>query len=134
MERTEFKTEQCTTYTYNVRDLSKEEMLAYVCDILNDDDISGHGLILTQPTEETNWPGVVKEIPYNPEGRAFAEEYKDTPITCITGIMEYHGQPMMISWKLELNKIAVILPAEFTAGIDEIEKNVIPDAIDHNPQ
>lgn len=134
MERVMKQSRKCTTFTYDVIDLTKEQMLEYVCDILNDDDITGHGLILTQPTEETDWPGFVKEIPLNPEGKEFAEEYKDIKITCITAVMEYHGQSMMISYQPEESIISVILPSEFTVDIDEIEKNVIPDAIDHNPQ
>ncbi len=134
MERVMKQSRKCTTFTYDVIDLTKEQMLEYVCDILNDDDITGHGLILTQPTEETDWPGFVKEIPFNPEGKEFAEEYKDVKITCITAVMEYHGQSMMISYQPEESIISVILPSEFTVDIDEIEKNVIPDAIDHNPQ
>ena len=101
MERVMKQSRKCTTFTYDVIDLTKEQMLEYVCDILNDDDITGHGLILTQPTEETDWPGFVKEIPFNPEGKEFAKEYKDIKITCITAVMEYHGQSMMISYQPE---------------------------------
>ena len=124
----------CTTYTYNVKDILKKEMLGFICDILNDDDIQGHGLILTQPLENDDWPGVTKEIPFNPTAKAFSEVYENVDLTCVTGIMEYHGQSMMISYKPHDQLLSVILPKDFTADIDEIEKKVIPDAIDFNPE
>lgn len=133
MARSIEKDEHCTTYSYNVNNLSKEEMLTYISDILHDEDISGHGVILTQPLENDDWPGVTKPLPYVPAGTVFAKKYKDVPITCITAVMEYHGDTMMIAYKPEANLLSVILPHEFKADIDEIEKNVIPDAIDMNP-
>ena len=134
MTRFEMKDKNCTTYTYNVKDLMKKEVLALICDILRDDDIQGHGLILTQPLEEKDWPGITKEIPYNPVAAEFAEDYENVPLTCVTAIMEYHGQSMMLSYHPEQNLLSVILPAEFTADINEIEQNVIPDVIDQNPE
>ena len=67
-------------------------------------------------------------------GEQFAEDYENVPLTCVTAIMEYHGQSMMLSYHPEQNLLSVILPAEFTADINEIEQNVIPDVIDQNPE
>jgi hypothetical protein len=41
---------------------------------------------------------------------------------------------MMLYYHPEQNLLSVILPAEFTADINEIEQNVIPDVIDQNPE
>ncbi len=133
MTRSIEKDPRCTTYTYNVKDLSKEEMLLYVAQILNAEGITGHGVILTQPEENEDWPGTTKPLPFIPNAERFAAALKDIPITCVTAVMEYQGETMMLSYKPEAQLISVILPNEFTHDIEEIEKNVIPDAIDMNP-
>ena len=134
MTRSEIKEKNSTTYSYNVKDILKSEMLMAICNILRDDDIEGHGLILTQPLESDDWPGVTKEIPYNPVAAEFAEEYGNVPLTCVTAIMGYHGQSLMLSYRPDDNLFNIILPAEFNTDIDELEKKVIPDIIDHNPE
>ncbi|MBQ7993185.1 MAG: hypothetical protein IJM63_13280 [Solobacterium sp.] len=132
MTRSIEKDERCITYSYNVKDLSKEEMLSYIADILHADRITGHGVILTQPLENDDWPGMTKQLPFIPDSEKFAARLKDVPLTCVTAIMEYDGETLMLAYKPEANIIEVILPTEFSKDIDEIEKNVIPDAIDHN--
>ena len=133
MTRTEFKDGHCTTYTYNVKDILKKEVLGAICDILHDNDITGHGIILTQPVGEKDWPGTTKEIPFNPDREAFSTAFAETPLTWVTAIMEYHGMSMMISYMPDDALLSVILPNDFEADIDEVEKNVIPDIIDQNP-
>ena len=133
MTRTEIKSEKSTTYTYNVAGLQKKDVLASVCDILEGKDVVGFGLILTEPLEEKDWPGTTREIPFNPGGEAFAKEYENVPLTCVTAIMQYKKQTMMVSYLPQDSLLSVILPAEFESDIDEVEKNVIPDIIDQNP-
>lgn len=133
MTRSVEKDIHCTTYTYNVKDLSKEELLGYISMILHDDDITSHGVILTEPVESTDWPGDTKQLPFVPSPKVFAEYYKDVPITCVTAVMEYHGETLMLAYKPEPMLLSIILPPEFSADIEEIEQNVIPDQIDLNP-
>lgn len=133
MTRSIEKDTRCITYSYNVKDLSKEEMLGYIADILHAENITGHGVILTQPLENDDWPGMTKQLPFIPDADKFAARLKDVPITCVTAIMEYKGETLMLAYKPEANIIEVILPIEFTTDIEEIEEKVIPDAIDHNP-
>ena len=133
MTRSIEKDPRCTTYSYNVNNLTKEEMLLYIAEILKADGITGHGLILTEPVEHEDWPGDTKPLPFIPDAEKFASVLKDIPITCVTAVMEYHGQTMMLSYKPEAAILSVILPDEFEYDIEEIEKNVIPDEIDMNP-
>ena len=134
MTRSVIRDRNCTTYTYNVKDIQKKDMLVYICDILRSDGVTGHGLILTQPLESNDWPGVTKEIPYNPVAAEFSETYGDAALTCVTAIMEYNGQHIMLSYLPDSALFSVILPTDVEAGIDEIEKNIIPDMIDQNPK
>ena len=133
MTRSIEKDTHCITYSYSVKDLTKEEMLGYIADILHADRITGHGVILTEPVEHDDWPGMVKQLPFVPEAEQFAARLKDVPLTCVTAVMEYDGETLMLAYKPEANIIEVILPNEFSKDIEEIEENVIPDAIDHNP-
>lgn len=121
-------------YTYVDTKLSKEEMLGYIIDILNDDDIVSNGLILIAPANnEASWPGQVTELPTAPERDVFVETYKDAALSGVTAVMQYHDQPMMITYRPESGSLSVILPREFHDTIDDVEKNVIPDAIDEHP-
>lgn len=133
MTRSVEKEPHSITYTYNVKDLSKEEMLGYVADILHAKDITGHGVILTEPLENEDWPGVTKALPFVPASDIFAERLKDVPITCVTAVMQYKGETMMIAYRPEPKLLSVILPSEFTYDIADIEADVIPDAIDLYP-
>ena len=66
------------TYTYVDTKLSKEEMLGYIIDILNDDDIVSNGLVLIAPlNNDASWSGQVTELPAAPERDVFVETYKD---------------------------------------------------------
>ncbi len=134
MERTEKKGLNSITYTYPVADLSKEDMLGYIWDILADDDVTQHGVILTSPAgSQEEWSGLPFEIPDIPIKEVFVESYRKVPLSCATAILEYHGQPMMISYRPNEDTISVILPEEFKDTITDVEMNVIPDAIDHTP-
>ncbi len=133
MERTVKADLNAVTYTYPVANLSKEEMLGYICDIVEDNDITGHGVILTSPAGNEEWSGLPVELPELPPKEVFVETYKKVPLSCVTAIMEYHGQSMMISYRPNESTIAVILPKEFRDSIYDVEVNVIPDAIDNNP-
>ena len=48
----------------------------------------------------------------------------------------YRGtaETMMLTYRLLDSTLSIILPNDMQADIDEIEKNVISDRIDHNPQ
>ncbi len=134
MNRTDKQGLNAVTYTYEVTSLSKVEMLGYICDILADDDITSHGVILTSPAGAyEEWSGLPIELPEMPLKEVFVESYRKVPLSCVTAIMEYHGQTMMISYRPNENTISVILPSEFRDTIDDVEKNVIPDAIDDHP-
>ena len=134
MNRIERKGPNSVTYTYADTNLSKEEMLGYFIDILKDDDITANGLIMIAPTDsDRDWPGAVTEIPEVPDRAEFVEQYKESALSGMTAIMQYHGQQMMITYRPSVETISVILPREFGHTIDEIERNVIPDAIDENP-
>jgi hypothetical protein len=121
-------------YVYETAPFSQAEMLGYVWDILNDDDVTGHGIILTCPGEHGRWSGNPITVPLLPGRDEFTEMYGGTDITCITAIFEYHGEPVMLAWRTYDFTLSIIIPRECTADIDEIEKNVIPDDIDHHPQ
>ena len=133
MERQVKENLNCITYTYSDTKLSKEEMLGYIIDILNDDDITANGLLLVAPSGNDSWAGAVTELPVIPARDVFVESYKDAALSGITAVMNYHGQQMMITYRPETEVFSVILPTEFRDSIDDVEKNVIPDAIDENP-
>ena len=40
---------------------------------------------------------------------------------------------MMLTYRPSVGTLSVILPTEFRDTITDVEKNVIPDAIDENP-
>lgn len=133
MFREEKIDQKALTYTYHVASLDKKEMLGYLVDILEDDDITSHGVIVTNPNKETDWDGLPIEIPVLPERETFLQQYSTLDFTGMTAIMEYHGMTIMLSYRPKKKTIAVIIPVESEVSIEEIEKNVIPDAIDHNP-
>ncbi|MBQ1439901.1 MAG: hypothetical protein IIZ10_09435 [Solobacterium sp.] len=133
MKRLERIDKNCITYTYTETNLSKEEMLGYIVDILADDDIVANGVIIVAPQGKNDWPGDVIEIPGVPERETFVESFKDAAMSGITSILSYHGQQMMLTYRPAVGTLSVILPAEFRDTIDDVEKNVIPDAIDENP-
>ena len=134
MKRVEREDRNSITYTYTDTNLSKEEMLGYIVDILADDDISANGVIIVAPQSSDNdWPGDVIEIPGVPERDSFVEAYKDAAMSGITAILAYHGQQMMLTYRPAVGTISVILPKEFRDSIDDVEQNVIPDAIDEHP-
>ena len=134
MKRVEREDRNSITYTYTDTNLSKEEMLGYIVDILADDDITANGVIIVAPqNNDTDWPGDVIEIPGVPERDSFVEAYKDAAMSGITAILAYHGQQMMLTYRPAVGTISVILPKEFRDSIDDVEKNVIPDAIDEHP-
>lgn len=121
------------TYNYSVSDISKAEMLGYICDILNGKNVVNHGCVITQPGQSEEWSGVPMQLPVMPDQSEFVPSYKDMAVTCITAIMEYKGQTIMIAYKPNENNFSIILPKDITVDIDEIEKEIIPDQIDHNP-
>ena len=134
MKRVEREDRNSVTYTYTETNLSKEEMLGYIVDILADDDITANGVIIVAPqSSDKDWPGDVIEIPGVPERESFVEAYKDAAMSGITSILAYHGQQMMLTYRPAVGTISVILPKEFRDSIDDVEKNVIPDAIDEHP-
>lgn len=134
MKRVEREDRNSITYTYTDTNLSKEEMLGYIVDILADDDITANGVIIVAPqNSDTDWPGDVIEIPGVPERDSFVEAYKDAAMSGITAILAYHGQQMMLTYRPAVGTISVILPKEFRDSIDDVEQNVIPDAIDEHP-
>ena len=108
-------------------------MLGYIVDILADDDIVANGVIIVAPQGKNDWPGDVIEIPGVPEREAFVESFKDAAMSGITSILSYHGQQLMLTYRPAVGTLSVILPVEFRDTIDDVEKNVIPDAIDENP-
>lgn len=120
-------------YVYEIQMFTKEEMLGFVWDILNDDDVKSHGVILTCPGTHGPWSGNPIAIPVLPGRQDFIDAYRDTDITCITAISEYHNETIMLTYRLLDHTLSVILPRDIQADIDSIEKNVIPDRIDHNP-
>ncbi len=134
MKRLERIDKNCITYTYTETNLSKEEMLGYIVDILADDDITANGVIIVAPQNgKSDWPGDVIEIPGVPEREVFVESFKDAAMSGITAILSYHGQQMMLTYRPSVGTLSVILPTEFRDTITDVEKNVIPDAIDENP-
>lgn len=133
MYQKEEKQLNATAYTYQVASLDKGEMLGYIVDILEDDDISSHGIIVTEATPNRAWTGIPLELPVLPAKEIFVDTYKNLSFVSITAIMEYHDKPIMMTYRPQDNTISMILPTESNLSIDEIEKNVIPDAIDHQP-
>ena len=87
MERLIREAMNCVTYTYTDTKLSKEEMLGYIIDILNDDDITPNGILLTAPSDNTHdWSGAVTELPIIPQKEAFVETYKDAALSGVTTV------------------------------------------------
>lgn len=127
------KLENATTFTYHVASLDKKEMLGFIMDILQDDDITSHGFIVTEDKPSKEWTGLPLEVPSLPVREVFLETYSKLQFVSLTAIMEYHGRTIMMSYRPKEESIAIILPNEAEVTIEEIEKNVIPDAIDHNP-
>lgn len=123
-----------TEFVYEIHMFSKAEMLGFVWDILHDDDVESHGVILTCPGAFGPWSGNPIAIPVLPDRQTFINAYRSTDITCITAILEYHYETMMLTYRLLDSTLSIILPSDMQADIDEIEKNVISDRIDHNPQ
>ena len=121
------------TYIYRVASLDKKEMLGYIRDILIDDDITSHGFIITEAKPDSKWTGLPIEVPSVPIRQVFLETYSKLNFVSLTAIMEYHKKTIMMSYRPLDKEIAVIIPEEAGVTIDEIEKNVIPDAIDHHP-
>jgi len=134
MERIERIDRESVTYTYTDTQLSQEEMLGYIVDILTDDDVQANGIILIAPFDnEKDWAGVVTELPVIPEKSTFVEAYKDAALSGVTAIFSYHGQQLMLSYRPGTNVFSIILPKEFKDTINDIESNVIPEAIDGVP-
>ena len=133
MERKETKTLNAVTYTYHVIEISKGDMLKHFYTIFKDEDTKEHGFILTESDNKGNWLGNPVELPTLPSEEEFVEYYKGVHIGCLTAIMEYRGMPLLMSYRPFEQALNIILPEENSASIDEIEKNVIPDAIDNNP-
>ncbi|MBQ9327469.1 MAG: hypothetical protein IJ225_02905 [Solobacterium sp.] len=135
MKRLEREDKNSIAYTYTETNLTKEEMLGYIIDILNDDDITPNGILLVAPFDnETDWPGNVFEIPAVPKKEDFVETYKDAALSGVTAVMEYHGQQLMLTYRPAVGTLTVILPEEFKDTITDVERNVIPDAIDGVPE
>ncbi|MBR2067914.1 MAG: hypothetical protein IJ875_06625 [Solobacterium sp.] len=132
MARTEEKTLNSITYTYTIGSITKRNMLDHIYTILEDDDITSHGLILTEARPDGNWLGTPLELPTLPDKAVFLDYYEKIRIGCMTAIMEYHGMPLILSYRPNDKALALIIPEENSASIDEIEKNVIPNEIDHN--
>ncbi len=122
------QTDDSYTYLYPARGLSHADMLGCVYDILTDDDISSHGVILFLRNHYHPM-----EIPVLPLRDTFISRYSGMDLSCITAIMEYHGDPIMITYRVEDQTLAVVIPEAFKETIDDLEKNVIPDVLDHNP-
>jgi hypothetical protein len=134
MKRIKQEDRNSITYIYTETNLSKEEMLGYIIDILGNDDIQSNGIIIVVPqSNHYESPGDVIEIPAVPNRDYFVETYKDAAISGITAILAYQGDQMMLTYRPNANTISIILPKEFRNSIDEIEKKVIPDEIDENP-
>ena len=134
MERIERIDPHSVTYTYTDTKLSKEEMLGYIVDILNDDDITANGIIMIAPADNSkDWAGVVTELPVVPDRETFVETYKDSALSGITAIFNYHDQQMMLSYRPVSGNLSIILPKEFKDTIRDVEENVIPAAIDGVP-
>ena len=134
MERIERIDPHSVTYTYTDTKLSQKEMLGYIIDILDDDDIKANGIILIAPADnEKDWAGVVTELPAIPERDVFVDMYGESALSGVTAIFKYHGQQMMLSYRPYSGNLSIILPHEFKDTINDIEKNVIPGAIDGVP-
>lgn len=86
-----------TEFVYEIHMFSKAEMLGFVWDILHDDDVESHGVILTCPGASGPWSGNPIAIPVLPDRQTFINAYRSTDITCITAILEYHYETMMLS-------------------------------------
>ena len=133
MYQKEEKQLNATTYTYQVASLNQAEMLGYIVDILEDDDITSHGVIITEAHPDHTWTGIPLELPSLPVKEVFVKTYEKRAFVSMTAIMEYHGKTIMMAYRPQEQTITMILPTESNLSIDEIEKNVIPDAIDHQP-
>jgi len=134
MKRVEKIGRHSVTYTYSETNLSQKEMLGYIIDILNDDDVLANGLILIAPFDnEKDWAGIVTELPTVPDKDVFVETYGESALSGVTSIFAYHGQQLMLSYRPGTNTFSIILPREFKDTIDDIEHNVIQEAIDGVP-
>ena len=120
------------TYTYNVKDQSKENMLVYIVRMQKAGSVVSRALILTEPEDGKDWPGETKEIDEIPEENEFAKAYRDVPITCITVLLEYKGEAFVLDYRPEDQLISIHLPNDFHALIEDLERDVIPDEIDLN--
>lgn len=72
-----------TEFVYEIHMFSKAEMLGFVWDILHDDDVESHGVILTCPGASGPWSGNPIAIPVLPDRQTFINAYRSTDITCI---------------------------------------------------
>ncbi|MCR5372559.1 MAG: hypothetical protein K6E41_03730 [Solobacterium sp.] len=133
MFRTEKEAVNSITYTYHIDGLNQKGVLDHIYTILEDDDITSHGIILTETSPDSSWTGMPIELPELPPREVFTEVYGKRRFSGITAIMEYHGMTIMLSYRPNEETLAIIIPKETTASIEEIEKNVIPDEIDENP-
>ena len=133
MFRTEKEALNSITYTYHIDGLNQARVLDHIYTILEDDDITSHGIILTEATPDAAWSGMPIELPELPAREIFLSQYGKRVFSGITAIMEYHDMTIMLSYRPKEETLAIIIPAETAASIDEIEKNVIPDEIDENP-
>ena len=134
MFRTEKEELNSVTYTYHVYGLTQQRMLDHIYSILEDNDITSHGIILTESSPDSEWSGFPIELPELPPREIFMAKYGTHKFAGITSIMEYHGMTVMLSYRPKVETISIIIPKETAASIDEIEKNVIPDEIDDNPE
>ena len=134
MKRKETKMLNSINYAYHVIEISKGDMLKHFYNILKDDDTVEHGVILTESDNKGNWLGIPVELPKLPSEEEFVEYYKGVHIGCMTAMMDYRDMPMIMSYRPFQQELCIILPEENRASIDEIEKNVIPDEIDDNPE
>jgi len=63
---------------YEIHMLSKAEMPGFVWDILHDDDVESHGVILTCPGVNGPWSGNPIAIPVLPDRETFTDAYRST--------------------------------------------------------
>ena len=134
MYQKEIKNNNSIMYVYQVASLDKKKMLGFIRDILIDNDITDHGFIITEAKPDKEWTGIPLEVPSVPIRQIFIDTYSKIDFVSLTSIMEYHGKTIMMSYRPYQEELAIIIPEEAGVSIDEIEKNVIPDVIDHNPE
>ena len=63
---------------YEIHMLSKAEMPGFVWDILHDDDVESHRVILTCPGVNGPWSGNPIAIPVLPDRETFIDAYRST--------------------------------------------------------